>query len=80
MTVTIAALERNAVFQLYVPGWSAAKDRGGIWQFRGTALPGAGESNDATRWSGRLPANGRYLLVIGGTRGNASYDATVTIK
>lgn len=35
---------------------------------------------EATTWSGKLPANGDYQIVVGGTRGNASYELTVEIK
>ena len=34
----------------------------------------------ATNWSGKLPKNGDYQVVVGGTRGNASYELTVEIK
>lgn len=42
----------------------------------------AGEtlSSEATRWSGRLPKSGKYTIVVGGTRGNASYHLSVTIR
>ena len=66
MTVTIKALEDNAVFQIYQPG----ADR--------KPLPGA--EGDTTRWTGKLPANGPYLIEIGGTRGNASYELAVSIE
>ncbi len=35
---------------------------------------------EATNWSTKLPANGDYQVVVGGTRGNASYELTVEIK
>ncbi|MEO1377994.1 MAG: hypothetical protein AAFW70_27700 [Cyanobacteria bacterium J06635_10] len=35
---------------------------------------------EATNWSGKLPKNGDYQVVVGGTRGNASYELTVEIK
>lgn len=35
---------------------------------------------EATTWSGKLPANGDYQIIVGGTRGNASYELTVEIK
>ncbi len=35
---------------------------------------------EATNWSGKLPENGDYQVVVGGTRGNASYELTVEIK
>lgn len=63
----ITALEDNAVFQLYPPGRDAA------------ALPGAAEGEDAIRWSGRLPRSGDYRIVVGATRGNATYRLSVRI-
>ncbi len=33
-----------------------------------------------TTWSGKLPANGDYQIIVGGTRGNATYELTVEIK
>jgi hypothetical protein len=80
MTVTITALESNAAFQLYAPGARLGKDSDGILTVNGRAMPGAGETDDATRWTGRLSAGGDYLVVVGGTRGNASYRLTVAIK
>ena len=35
---------------------------------------------EATNWSATLPANGDYQIVVGGTRGNATYELTVEIK
>jgi hypothetical protein len=35
---------------------------------------------EATTWSGKLPANGDYQIIVGGTRGNATYELTVEIK
>ncbi len=35
---------------------------------------------EATTWSGKLPASGDYQIIVGGTRGNASYELTVEIK
>jgi hypothetical protein len=67
MTVSITSLEDNAVFQIYQPG---AKK----------TLEGAGEAQDATRWSGRLPATGDYTIFVGGTRGNASYKLSVKVE
>ena len=80
MTISITALESNAAFQLYAPGARVRKDSDGILAVQGQALPGAGEADDATRWTGRLPASGDFLVVVGGTRGNASYRLTVSIR
>ena len=67
MTVKITSLEKNAVFQIYFAGEQES-------------LPGAGEMDDAMKWSGRLPADNEYVIVVGGTRGNASYTLTISIK
>jgi subtilase family serine protease len=31
-------------------------------------------------WSGGLPADSEYVIVVGGTRGNATYALTISIK
>ena len=67
MSVKITSLEKNAVFQIYL---SAEQE----------ALPGAGDGDDATKWSGELPADSEYTIVVGGTRGNATYTLTISIK
>lgn len=79
LTARITAVENNAVFQLYAPGARVGMDDG-MLEVTGKTLPGAGEGEDATRWSGRLPADGTYLFVVGGTRGNASYRLDVTVR
>ncbi|WP_270938167.1 hypothetical protein [Falsiroseomonas oryzae] len=75
MTLRIAAPEDNAVFQIYAPGARITPD--GV---AGTALKGAGEGEDARQWQGVLPADGRYLIVVGATRGNATYRLQVAIR
>lgn len=66
MKVKIYSLEDNAVFQIKNPDGSFAS--------------GAEEGVDATIWSGRLPAYGDYKIVVGGTRGNATYTLMVEIR
>lgn len=79
MSLRIASPERNAVFQVYVPG--AVPDvKDSILEVAGDALPGAGEGDDATRWMGVLPRTGAYLVVVGSTRGNATYRLTFSIR
>lgn len=80
MTVTITAPDDNAVFQIYEPGTQVGRDADGFLQFTGKALPRADDGDDTTRWSGRLPRNGTYLIVIGSTRGNARYSMDVKIE
>lgn len=80
MTVTITAPDDNAVFQIWEPGTTLERDTDGILEFKGTALRGAGETDDATRWTGRLPRTGTYLIVIGSTRGSARYSADIKVE
>jgi hypothetical protein len=80
LTVTITAPDDNAVFQIYEPGTTAARDADGLIEFKGNALHAAGDGDDATRWSGRLPRGGTYLIVVGSTRGNARYSVDVKIE
>lgn len=79
MSLHIRAVENNAVFQVYAPG-ARPETRDAVLEIVGEALPGAGEGEDATRWTGKLPRSGAYLLVVGATRGNATYTLTVTIR
>lgn len=63
LEVSITSDENNAVFQIYLPGEKET-------------LPKAGEMDDATKWSGKLPADGDYVISVGTTRGNATYKLT----
>jgi hypothetical protein len=67
MTVRIRSMEDNAVFQIYFPGEQES-------------LEGAGEGDDAKSWSGDLPATTDYIIVVGGSRGNARYKLEVKIQ
>jgi hypothetical protein len=66
MKVKITSEEDNAVFQIYAPN--------------NRALKGADEGDDAMNWNGKLPLSGDYRIVVGGTRGNASYAISVEIE
>lgn len=67
MSVKITSEEDNAVFQVYLPGEEEA-------------LSGAGDGDDAKDWSGELPRDAEYVIVVGGTRGNATYTMKVSIE
>jgi hypothetical protein len=67
MSVKITSVEKNAVFQIYFHGEEET-------------LPGAGDDDDTTNWSGQLPIDNEYVIVVGGTRGNATYALTISIK
>jgi hypothetical protein len=79
MSVRIVSTEKNAVFQLYTPG-AKQEIRDSVLHMSGDTLPGAGEGDDAAQWTGTLPGSGVYVLVVGSTRGNATYRLTVTIR
>jgi len=67
LDVNITSDEDNAVFQVYLPGE------------KGT-LPGAGEMDDATKFSGKIPTDGKYLIAVGSTRGNTTYKLNYSVK
>jgi hypothetical protein len=79
MSVRIAAPESNAAFQIYAPGARPEMREFGL-EVAGRALPGVGEGDDAKRWTGMLPQSGAYLLVVGATRGNATYRLTIEVR
>jgi len=80
MSLRIASPEDNAVFQVYAPGAVPGTGGDGALEVAGEALPGAGEGDDAARWTGVLPRSGAYLVVVGATRGNATYRLAVEIR
>jgi hypothetical protein len=61
-------------------GTTIGRDSDGLLEFHGKSLHGAADGEDATRWTGRLPRTGTYLIVVGGTRGNARYSMDVKIE
>jgi hypothetical protein len=66
MTVRIRSVEHNAAFSIADP--------------EGASLTGAGEEDDATHWTGKLPSSGNFAIEVGGTRGNAEYSLTVMVR
>lgn len=79
MKVSIRSEEDNAAFTVYLPGWEE-KIEGDMTFIEGPTLTGAGEGEDAMNCEAKLPAGGRYLVEVGGTRGNASYQLRITIQ
>lgn len=79
MTVTITAPDDNATFQIYEPGTTIGRDADGSLEFKGKALRAVIEGEITTRWSGRLPVRGTYLLEIGSTRGQARYSMDIRL-
>lgn len=63
LDVWLMSLEGNAVLSILGPD--------------GAPLPGTEEGRDVTRWTVILPAGGTHSIVVGSTRGNASYTLSV---
>ena len=80
LSVSISSVENNAVFQIYPSGARAERRDYGVEIVGAKALPRAAEGEDTTSWSDILPATGTYLVVVGSTRGNATYTLRVTIR
>ena len=66
MSIRIVSLEDNAVFDVVAPPNDTGK--------RQTL------KQEAYAWSSTLPETGDYQIVVGSTRGNASYRLQVTIR
>jgi hypothetical protein len=77
-TISIEAVENNAAFSLWRP--DAKVTFGSYVEFEGRTLARAGETDDARRWRGQLPESGTYLIGVGPTRGNATYELRVQIS
>lgn len=67
MSVNLTAIESNAAFSIYAPKSE-------------TPIPGTEEENDVASWSGAISTSGAYRIVVGGTRGNATYKLRVSVK
>jgi hypothetical protein len=76
--ISVKAVESNAAISVWRPGARLGSTPDG--DIQGTALPGASDRADATRWRGRLPQSGRYLIVVGPTRGNATYELRLSVE
>ncbi len=64
--IKIASIENNASFAVMAPPNKAGQRR--------TLTP------DAVNWTTTLPASGDYQIIVGSSRGNASYKLQVIIK
>ncbi len=67
MSVNVTAIESNAAFSIYPPRSE-------------TPVLGTEEENDVASWNGTIQTSGAYRIVVGGTRGNATYKLSVSVK
>lgn len=72
LSLQVESMENNAVFDVYLPGARKVDDT----TINGSTVAGAKE---VTKASMQLPTNGTYLIVVGGTRGNAQYRLSISI-
>ncbi len=80
MQADITSPDGNVVFSLYRPGYSVKPASDGP-DISGPTVTGAGEQDDATAVKATLPASGRYLFVLGTTRGGGGeYTLRVSVK
>lgn len=77
-------LQENEFLQVFAGSASTSLEFGNvamqIWGPDGQTLPGAGEGDDSTGWTGVVPAAGEYIIEVGGIRGNAEYGLTVRVS
>ncbi|UBF26793.1 hypothetical protein K9N68_02015 [Kovacikia minuta CCNUW1] len=66
MTVKIESVESNAVFDLMAPPNQTGQSRT--------------IKQEAVSWNSKLPETGDYQIVVGSTRGNATYRLKVVIQ
>ena len=66
LDVQISSLEANAVFSILGPDQ--------------VALPGTEEGKDTIQWAVPIPADGAYSILVGSTRGNATYTLKVKVS
>lgn len=64
--------------QTMTVGISALEENAAFTVFRPSGRPLSEE--DAIKWQGKLPETGIYRVEVGGTRGNATYKVTFTIR
>jgi hypothetical protein len=59
---------------------STVAEKDGLTEVNGETLPGAGDTEEIRSWKGVLPVSGKYVIVVGGTRGNATYKLHVAVR
>jgi hypothetical protein len=80
LTVTITVPDDNATFEIYEPGTVIGRDSDQLLVFKGKALHAPREGEDTTRFHGRLPATGTYIIAVASTLGGARYSMDIKIQ
>ena len=71
LTVTITVPDDNATCEIYEPGTIIGRDSDQLLVFKGKALHAPREGEDTTRFHGRPPTTGTYIIAVGSTLGSA---------
>jgi hypothetical protein len=79
MTVNVTAPDDNIAFEIYEPGTTFSRDANGDLVFSGKSLHAPAEGEDTTRFKGRLPSRGTYIIAIASTRGGARYSMDIRL-
>jgi hypothetical protein len=66
LSVVVSSLEGNAAFSILGPDQ--------------TPVPGTEEYKGAIQWSIPIPSDGAYAILVGPTRGNATYTLNVNVS
>ena len=74
--IVLSSVENNGVFSIYLPGAATKTGDSGI-DVQGPTI--AGTDAGVTKWSGDLPKDGNYIILVAGTRGNVDYDLKISI-
>ena len=82
--IRVTSIEDNVSFRIYQPPATLKRPIGAL-QVDGPQLPGVVpvqglDAGAGRHWTGVLPAAGRYYVVVGSDRGDASYALVVTVK
>ena len=80
LSVKVAAIEKNASFDIYLPDYQIKKGEDGLDIVGKRLTPGGEGDRQISDWSGVLPVSGRYLINIVSGRGNVTYDLTVKVE
>lgn len=79
LNLDLSSQKNNAIFSIYKPFYRLTETNSLI-QVKGDILNDEQVAYQKEHWFGELPISGQYLIVIGTTQGNASYNLRIFIK